>query len=82
MMTYCCKCEHLTWYTSMGVPKCAWCDRCQTAPWPTKSGHPTVRVPHDFSMVEQVNTDEGLKPLTRCKFCLKTPAQLKKEEAS
>lgn len=75
MKYYRCKCGHCESWSSMGVAQCAKCPKCGS----DLAQHPDYHhepAPHDFSLIEQVQTDEGPKPLTRCKFCLKTPAEV------
>ncbi len=78
MRFYRCKCgEHEAW-TSMGVSACAKCSKCGS----NLALHPDTHVepaPHEF--VEQmVETDSGPRPLSRCRYCHLTRAQIAQVE--
>jgi len=77
MLYYRCKCgKHEAW-GSDSPPLCAKCDECGTSLATGPKGHVEPK-DHDFSMVTQVKTDEGLKPLTRCKYCYRTRDEIEK----
>jgi hypothetical protein len=64
----------------MGVADCDKCDACGSnlARSPDTHAEP---VPHDFSLVQTVQTDEGPKPLSRCRFCMRTRAEIAARQA-
>lgn len=80
MQTYRCKCGKSESFGSLGPDRCHGCSECGTAllnvyyvylrygDWP-------VPEPHDF-VVGWVETDEGDKPLSRCRFCHQTRRQI------
>jgi uncharacterized protein with PIN domain len=75
-----CKCG---WYQALGSmpqPRCARCPKCGSdiAPGPNSHRDP---VAHDFSLVAQVDTDEGLKPLSRCLHCGRSRREITDDDA-
>ncbi len=80
MQYFRCKCGRHEWYTSMGVSLCEGCEECGTGPGQSPTTH-REPVPHDFSMVTKVNTDEGEKTLSLCKHCYRSRRQIEQEEA-
>ena len=75
-----CKCGKSEFYGSgMGPSPCQECPDCHTTVSQSPEGHKRA-VPHEFN-VHQVETDEGMKPLSRCRWCLKTKAHIEKESA-
>ena len=75
MQYYRCKCGKAEAWGSMPPYQCSSCKHCGSdlAQAPDLHRDP---VPHDFSHVEQVRTDEGPKPLTRCKYCHHTKEEI------
>ncbi len=76
MQYFRCKCgsvEH--WSSGMGPFPCDGCAKCGTnvAGGPDEHQAPE---PHNFDLITQVETDDGPKPLTRCRWCLKTPKEI------
>lgn len=81
MQYYRCKCGRFESWTSMGArPRCEACPDCGTTLAQSPAGHGEPE-PHDFSCLEQVETDNGQATLTRCCHCLKTRAEIAKREA-
>lgn len=75
MMTLKCKCGAETFFGSGMMPNpCEPCPRCGTNP-----GMVEVR-PHEFE-IHTVETDEGSKPLSRCRWCMRTKKAIAKLEA-
>lgn len=75
MQYYRCKCGTHEAYGSMSPPRCAGCEQCGT----DLSTHPDFHrkpLPHDFSSVQSVETDEGKKTITLCRYCGKTKKEL------
>lgn len=74
MQFYRCKCGASRSWGSMPPPLCARCGACGSdlAPGPSLHREPK---PHEY-LVEQVATDAGPAPLTRCRWCMKTKAEL------
>ncbi len=74
MQYYRCKCGAAESWGSMGPDPCYGCAKCGT----TLDLAPNLHrdpIPHE--MIEgTVMTDDGEKPLTRCRFCQKTRASL------
>lgn len=74
-----CKCgKSEVWSSGMPIATCRPCSTCGSVPAASANSHPEP-TPHDFSSVEMVDTDEGKKPLTRCRMCHKTKSQIDKE---
>lgn len=75
MRHYRCKCGSSRSYGSMGPPLCSKCGTCGSD---LAGGPEAHREPkdHDFSLVDEVATDEGPKPLTRCRYCVRTKAEI------
>lgn len=59
-----CKCGNISAFGSDPPPACDPCEKCGTVP----GGRDPI--PHDFS-ITKVETDEGLRVLTRCIRCTK-----------
>jgi hypothetical protein len=68
MRYYRCRCGKLTSYGSMGPNRCSWCEDCETGLADHPDRHPTERVDHHW-VENEVETDEGMKPLTVCSWC-------------
>lgn len=81
MQYYRCKCGSCESYGSMSPPQCAWCEKCNSNPASRPDLHRSERGLHEW-MVENVQTDEGVKPLTVCRWCgiLKIKAEAAREE--
>ena len=76
-----CKCGNVQqWGSGMPPAKCDPCPKCGTIPATGPDCHPDP-VPHDFSFAEQVETDEGPKTLSRCRYCLKTKKEIEERDA-
>jgi len=72
-----CQCGELKfWGSGMNPSPCSKCDKCGTGIGPEY----LVPKEHDFSMVEKVDTDEGPKTLSRCRWCYYSKADLEKKE--
>lgn len=70
-----CKCGSFEHFGSgMNPSPCDACKKCGT----TAEGLPPV--PHEFTFIEKVQTDEGEKKLSRCKWCYKTKSQIERME--
>lgn len=80
MLYYRCVCGWSEAWGSMPPAPCQACPRCGSdlATHPSEHREPS---PHDFSHVGQVQTDEGLKPRTLCRYCFKTPAEVEAESS-
>jgi hypothetical protein len=78
MLYYSCECGEEYWFGSDPPPKCAKCSKCGSG-FGSDAYRPAP-VPHEFTMKEVVETDEGDKTRTRCKYCYKTKAAIKKLE--
>ena len=77
MRYWACKCgksEH--WTSGMVPPPCVECGDCHTVASQDPKNHVRA-IPHEF-MVGEVETDDGMKPLSMCKWCLKTRSQIEK----
>lgn len=77
MQYYRCRCGKAECYGSMGPTPCMGCDKCGT----TLNQHPDFHKtpePHSF-VVTGVDTDEGVKDLTICKWCMKSKKELHEE---
>lgn len=75
MLFYRCKCGKLASYGSMPPDRCASCPDCGSDLAPAPDAH-TGPKPHEFSLTSTVDTDEGPKPLTRCRWCYRTRAEV------
>jgi hypothetical protein len=79
MITLTCQCGKITgWYSGMSPNPCGGCSDCGTSINYPGLHEPTK--PHDFSLTQIVETDEGRKPLTRCRWCLLTRVQVEARE--
>lgn len=80
MLYYRCKCGYSEAWGSMPPYQCHACPKCGSdlATGPNVHQEPK---PHDFSHVTQVATDEGPKPLTRCRYCGCTQAEVEEAQA-
>ncbi len=74
MKFYRCKCGSRRAWGSMPPPPCAKCRDCASglAQGPNEHLEP---LDHEFR-VDQVKTDRGLQPVTRCRWCLVTKADI------
>lgn len=79
MRHYRCKCGNRTAFGSMPPSRCASCPDCGSdlAEAPDLHREP---LQHEFSSVEQVDTDAGPRPLTRCCYCHRTRGVLLKTD--
>lgn len=78
MQYYRCKCGKSEAHSSMGVYPCDKCSHCGSNLALSPSSH---REPLDHDMVKvPVETDEGMKHLSRCKWCMRTYAQIEQME--
>jgi len=78
MIYYRCKCGKQEAWGSMPPNQCDGCSECGT----TLDTHPELHrtpTPHDF-VATNVATDEGPKPLSRCRYCHRTKAELTRSE--
>lgn len=81
MIYYKCLCgKHEFWGSGMEPAPCKACDECgkTLATGPSEHKDP---ISHDFSMKEVVNTDEGPKTLTCCRYCFQTKTRIEQQEA-
>lgn len=77
MQYYTCKCGQMQAWGSMGPSRCAKCDKCGTGYGYGDGTYPEP-LEHDFSDQHEVETDEGMKPLSTCKYCHYTRRQIEK----
>jgi hypothetical protein len=54
---------------------CEECSHCHTSALKDENGVNKPAIPHEFNTTF-VQTDEGSKPLSRCKWCYKTKKQI------
>lgn len=78
MQYYRCKCGKAEAHTSMGVYPCDRCAECGSDLSQNPNNHQEPK-DHDL-VVTKVQTDEGEKTLSRCRWCLRTKAQIEKVE--
>lgn len=74
MRYYRCKCGKRESWGSMPPDQCQGCPDCKT----TLDEHPSSHrapAPHEF-VATDVETDAGPQPLTRCRWCHRTRAEL------
>lgn len=69
MKYYRCKCGEAQSWGSMPPPPCMECSECQTTLEVHPDDHRRAK-PHNYQ-THEVQTDEGMKPLTQCIWCLK-----------
>lgn len=81
MIYYRCKCGKLeAWMSGMVPNPCgSYCFDCNTVLATNPDNHEGIPQPHDFSYKEKVDTDEGVKTNTRCKYCLLTVKQAQEQ---
>lgn len=79
MLFYRCKCGDRQAWGSMPPPQCAKCPGCGSnlALGPDSHREPKE---HEFTAVSSVETDEGPKPLTRCRYCHLTKSEIEGRE--
>lgn len=68
MRYYRCKCGDSSAFGSMPPDRCAWCEKCDSSLAEASDLH-RERVPHDFSSVQSLKTDQGDATITRCRWC-------------
>lgn len=81
MQYYRCKCGNREAYGSMPPYACDKCEKCGS----DLSLHPDYHQepkPHDFSAVENVQTDQGAATITRCRYCSRTREQIERAATS
>lgn len=72
MQYFTCKCGETEAWTSGEMPaKCTGCPKCNTVP----GYQPTEPVPHEYE-VAMVDTDDGPKPRSYCRWCYKSKQQI------
>lgn len=76
MIGYRCKCGDRKAFGSMSPFPCDRCPKCGSDLAASPDGHRDPPTDHDFSSVETVDTDEGPKQLTRCRYCQYSRAEL------
>jgi hypothetical protein len=59
---------------------CAKCAKCGSNLALSPGSHRDPS-PHTFDLIQQVETDDGPRQLTRCRYCHRTKAEVQKEEA-
>ena len=75
MRAWQCECGKIKWFGTDNPPQCEFCEKCGTTVAGSPDCHKTERTPHEF-YVTQIDTDEGPKPLSRCRYCHRTKAQI------
>jgi len=78
MQHYRCKYGNCESWGSDGPFPCDRCSKCGSDLAPAPFLHEDPK-PHEF-IQEMVETDEGPKPLSMCKWCYRTKRQIEKEE--
>jgi hypothetical protein len=78
MQYYRCKCGFREAWGSMPPNRCSGCKKCGTNLATHPDAH-TIPLPHAFYET-LVETNEGLKPLDRCKYCYRTRKQIEEED--
>jgi hypothetical protein len=74
-----CKCGELEhWDSGMPPAACCPCSLCGTVPASGSLPHPDP-VPHEFFSAN-VETDAGPHPLSRCRMCHQTKAQIARRQ--
>lgn len=77
MQWFTCQCGKTVWFGNC-IEMCASCVICGSGMNP--SGVISQPVPHNFSLIETVITDEGEKQVTRCIWCGRTKYEIEKEK--
>lgn len=74
-----CKCGDSTSMGSMGPARCTTCSKCGSdlAQAPSLHREP---LPHVFDLPFPVETDEGQKTISRCKYCYRSRGEISKRE--
>jgi hypothetical protein len=83
MIRYRCKCGESTALGTMDPPACEGCEKCHTRLVPAQLFNDADEeflkpLPHEWS-TQMVETDEGMKPLTRCIMCHRSRKELEGE---
>lgn len=84
MQYYRCKCGASIAFGSDTPSRCWGCSKCGTKLMPTwyivkNPDFDEKPIPHEFTYVEEVQTDDGPKPLTRCRYCYRTQKEIEKD---
>jgi hypothetical protein len=80
MQYYRCKCGAREAWGSMPPYRCTKCEKCGSD-LATDPGLHDEPVPHDFSAVKTVETDQGTATITRCRLCLRTLHEIERGAA-
>ncbi len=78
MQYYRCKCGEATAWGSMSPPQCSFCPTCKSNLAGSAGLHSDPK-PHEFEATK-VETDEGSKSLTRCRWCGRAKKEIEKED--
>lgn len=70
-----CKCGKHKGFGTDGPARCAFCETCKTTVETSPELHEIQPRPHEY-YTEQVETDGGIKPLSRCKYCHRTKLEI------
>lgn len=77
-----CKCGKSQWWTSGETPPaCLPCDECGSVP----ATHPDYHrepVAHKFDAISEVETDEGMKKISRCIYCHYSRGELERRSSN
>lgn len=79
MQYYRCKCGHRESWGSLPPDRCQRCEKCGSDLAFSPESH-REPIEHDFSAVNTVETDDGPKLLTRCRYCYRTKAEVQASE--
>lgn len=74
MQYYRCRCGKMESIGSMPPSPCQGCEQCNTSLETHPDNH-KAPAKHDFRQ-QPVETDEGTKQISRCRFCCKTRKEL------
>jgi hypothetical protein len=76
---YRCKCGRITAWGSMPPDRCRPCLKCNSTLAAHPDGHGEPQ-PHEF-VAHDVATDAGPQPLSRCRTCQRTKAEIERDDA-
>lgn len=80
MQVYRCRCGKSKFFGSDSPSPCQGCYLCET----TYAQHPDDHKkpePHQFDSVQRIETDEGEKTLSRCRWCYISRKEAERQEA-
>ena len=79
MKYYSCKCGEKMAFGTDPPSRCLKCKKCGTG-LSSLSGQYPEPLPHDFSAIDTIMTDQGEHTVTRCRYCFRAKWKIEEEE--